>query len=88
MEILDQIAEKLELGDDVRVPELTQQALEQKIPALEILDNGLFKGMNSIGKKFKNHDVVLPEVLLAAKAMHAGMALIIPLLAEDGVPAR
>ncbi|MCP4146972.1 MAG: cobalamin-binding protein [bacterium] len=88
MEILAQIAEELELGDDERVPELTQQALEQKIPALEILDNGLLKGMNSIGKKFKNHDVFLPDVLLAAKAMHAGMALIKPLLAEDDVPAR
>ncbi|MDQ1350646.1 MAG: 5-methyltetrahydrofolate--homocysteine methyltransferase, partial [Acidobacteriota bacterium] len=58
------------------------------ITAKEILDNGLIKGMNSIGKKFKNHEVFLPEVLLAARAMHAAMEVLKPLLIRDGIPSK
>ncbi len=88
MDILDRIAEELELGEDETVPGLTKEALEQGISAEGVLENGLLKGMNSIGLKFKNHEVFLPDVLLAAKAMHGGMEVLKPLLANEGVPAR
>jgi len=86
MEILKQISEDLQRGDDDDVRRLTQQAIEQKLPAEQILDDGLLAGMAVIGKKFKVHEIFLPDVLLAAKAMHAGMDLLKPLLAEEGVP--
>ncbi len=88
MTILDEIAENLELGDDELVPELTARALEQGISAKEVLENGLLKGMAVIGGKFKNHEVFLPDVLLAAKAMHGGMELLKPLLVDEDVPTR
>ncbi len=86
MEILKQISENLQRGDDDTVRQLTQQALEQKLPAEQILEDGLLAGMAVIGRQFKAHEVFLPDVLLAAKAMNAGMDLLKPLLAEEGVP--
>ena len=86
MEILKQISENLQHGDDDAVRQLTQQAIEQKLPAEQILDDGLLAGMAVIGRQFKAHEVFLPDVLLAAKAMHAGMDLLKQLLADEGVP--
>ncbi|MCP4217121.1 MAG: cobalamin-binding protein [bacterium] len=88
MEILDKIAEELEFGEDEVVPRLTRQAVEQGVSAQVILQDGLLKGMGSIGVKFKNHEVFLPDVLLAAKAMHGGMEILKPLLIADGAPAK
>lgn len=88
MEILERIAEQLEIGEDEDVARLTGEAIGNNIPAREILDNGLLKGMNVVGLKFKNHEIFLPDVLLAARAMHAGMELLKPLLVRDGIPAR
>ncbi|MCP5103600.1 MAG: cobalamin-binding protein [bacterium] len=88
MELLDKIAEELELGEEEEVAKLTQDAIDQDVPVRDILNNGLLKGMDVVGVKFKNHDMFLPEVLLAAKAMHAGMVLLKPLLIEAGVPGR
>ncbi|KLU59080.1 methionine synthase [Peptococcaceae bacterium CEB3] len=50
-----------------------------------ILNDGLIAGMNVIGVRFKNNEVYVPEVLIAARAMHAGMAVIKPLIANSGV---
>ena len=86
MEILKQISENLQRGEDDAVRQLTQQAIEQKLPAEQILDDGLLAGMAVVGKKFKAHEVFLPDVLLAAKAMYAGMDKLKPLLIKDGVP--
>ncbi len=88
MELLNTIAEELEFGDDERVPELVEQALEQGVLPGDVLDRGLLKGMGSIGVKFKNHEVFLPDVLLAARAMQAGMEILKPLLADENVPTR
>jgi 5-methyltetrahydrofolate--homocysteine methyltransferase len=85
MQILDQIAENLEFGDDEQVAELTKQAIEQNLTGQQILNEGLLKGMGVVGAQFKNHDIFLPDVLMAAKAMHAGMELIKPLLIQDGI---
>ncbi len=69
------------------VSELTKQAIKEKIPPKEILDNGLIDGMNVIGEKFKIHEIFIPDVLLAAKSMYAGMNELKPLLIKAGIPA-
>ncbi len=88
MDILQQISDQIDLGDDEKVHELTTIAIEQKIPVKQILDEGLLLGMNIIGQKFKEHEIFLPEVLMAAKAMNAGMDLIKPLLLSDSIPMK
>ncbi len=86
MEILKQIADFLEKGDEQKVFDLTKQAIEEKIPAKDILDNGLIAGMNVVGEKFRKHIIFLPDVLFSAKAMHAGMDQLKPLFIEQDVP--
>jgi 5-methyltetrahydrofolate--homocysteine methyltransferase len=88
MEIFEQIARQLEAGDDAGVPQLTRQALEEGLDPKAILDDGLIAGMNVVGEKFRVHDIFLPDVLLAARAMYAGMEVLKPLLAREGVPSR
>ena len=86
MDVLKQISEFLQNGDDEKVFELTRQAIAQNISPKDILDNGLIAGMNIIGEQFGKHEIFLPEVLLAAKAMYAGMDLLKPLLIKDEIP--
>jgi 5-methyltetrahydrofolate--homocysteine methyltransferase len=88
MDIFEQISDYLNQGDAEKIAELTEQAIAQEIAAKTILDRGLIAGMNIIGEKFKNHQVFLPEVLLAARAMHAGMEKLKPLLTREGIPTR
>lgn len=82
MEIFAQISGALQKGDDKNVAELTQSAINDSITPKQILDEGLISGMSIIGEKFKNHEIFLPEVLMAAKAMHAGMDILKPLFLE------
>jgi len=86
LEILKHISESLERGEDKKVAELTVQAIEAKLAAKQILDDGLITGMTVVGKKFKAHEIFLPDVLLAAKAMYAGLDLLKPLLLKEKVP--
>lgn len=88
MNELTKMAEALQVGDDKVVYENTQKAIEQGIPAKTILDDGLIAGMNVIGEKFRKHEIFLPHVLLAAKAMYAGMDLLKPLFIKDKIPSR
>jgi 5-methyltetrahydrofolate--homocysteine methyltransferase len=88
MEILKQLADSLENGDDKRVAELTEKAIADGLEAAVILDDGLLAGMGVVGEKFRVRDIFLPDVLLAARAMYAGMELLKPLLIKDGVPSR
>jgi 5-methyltetrahydrofolate--homocysteine methyltransferase len=74
-------------GEDEQVDALTQQAIDQGVAPRQIVDAGLIAGMNVVGERFKTHEFFLPDVLLAAKAMHAGMDRIKPLLVQDGAPA-
>ena len=67
------------------VKELVQQAINEGIPAQEILEKGLLAGMNVVGEKFKNNEVFVPEVLIAARAMNTGSAMLKPLLVQEGV---
>lgn len=86
MDILTRISEHLQQGDDEVVVELTRSAIQQDLSPQEVLDRGLIAGMNAVGDQFRRHDIFLPEVLLAARAMYAGMDELKPLLARDGVP--
>ena len=88
MSILNDISENLQRGKAKVVKELVQQAIDEGIPAKEILEEGLLSGMDVIGEKFKNNEVFVPEVLVAARAMNMGTALLKPLLSGDGVEAH
>jgi 5-methyltetrahydrofolate--homocysteine methyltransferase len=75
-------------GDNLKVPEQVAQAIKSGIPTVEILDDGLIAGMNVVGERFRKHEMFLPEVLLSARAMTAGVALLKPLLIAEEVPSR
>jgi 5-methyltetrahydrofolate--homocysteine methyltransferase len=84
-DILQRIASNLYEGEDEEVAELVQQALDQGVEPHEILHGGLITGMDEVGKDFKADILYMPEVLIAARAMHAGMDVLRPLLAESDV---
>lgn len=88
MSILIEISEALQKGRAKQVKTLVPQAIEDGIPAQQILEEGLLAGMGVIGEKFKNNEVFVPEVLLAARAMNAGAELLKPYLSEAGVEAK
>jgi len=69
-------------GDNVSSKEITQKLVDDGVPAQEILNDGLVPGMNVVGKRFKANEMYIPEVLIAARAMHAAMDIIKPLLSE------
>ena len=71
MAILDEISEQLQAGKAKVVKQLVTQAVEEGMSAKEILEDGLLKGMGIIGAKFKNNEVFVPEVLVAARAIGA-----------------
>lgn len=85
MSLLNEISENLQKGKAKNVKELVQQAIDAGIPAQEILEQGLLSGMNVIGEKFKKNEVFVPEVLVTARAMNQGAALLKPFLSESGV---
>ena len=85
MAILDEISEKLQQGKAKDIRTLVPQALAEGVSAEDILTRGLLAGMNVIGVKFKNNEVFVPEVLIAARAMNAGTEILKPYLAEQGV---
>ena len=87
MELYQQISEMLQKGKARDVKALVQQAIDAGLPAQEILEKGLMHGMNIIGEKFTKNEVFVPEVLVSARAMNMGSALLKPLLAADGVKA-
>jgi corrinoid protein of di/trimethylamine methyltransferase len=84
-EILNEISTQLQAGKAPKVKELVQQAVDQGLSPQDILENGLLAGMNIIGQKFKNNEVFVPEVLVAARAMNRGITVLRPLLVAAGV---
>ena len=79
------ISEALQKGKADEVKNLVNQAVEAKIDVKKILEEGLISGMDVIGGRFKRNEIYIPEVLIAARAMHAGMSVLEPLLAAAGV---
>ena len=83
--LLQDISEKLQRGKAKDVAALVTQALEQNIDPETILNEGLVSGMNVIGDKFRQNEVFVPEVLVAARAMNAGLKILKPALSGAGV---
>ena len=85
MEIVKNITELLQAGKARDVKALVQQAIDEGIPASVILDEGLLDGMGKLGVKFKNNEVFVPEVLVAARALNFGTEVLKAKLLEEGV---
>jgi 5-methyltetrahydrofolate--homocysteine methyltransferase len=88
MEILQQISESLQRGEREQVAELTKQAIDTGLSATEILNDGLMAGMDVVGKRFGAHEIFLPELLIAARAMNAGIDLLKPLFLGGEMPTQ
>ncbi len=83
MSLLTEMSEALQKGKAKEVEEMAKKAMDEGIAGKQILNEGLMSGMAIIGEKFKKNEVYVPEVLIAARAMNAGIAIIKPLL-QDG----
>jgi len=84
MELLEKISVELQNGNFIDVPKLTQEAMVQGISPAVILSDALVAGMDVVGGKFRRDEIYIPEVLIAAKAMKAAMAVLRPRLIETG----
>ncbi len=82
MSKIDEIAQAVETGKSKVVPELVQQALDEGIDAMEILNKGMIDAMGVVGEKFKNNEIFVPEMLVAARAMKKGVEVVKPHLAD------
>jgi 5-methyltetrahydrofolate--homocysteine methyltransferase len=86
MDILRDIAASLVRGEDDQVHALVEQALRAGAAPGDVLHQGLIAGMNVVGEQFRQREIFLPDVLLAARAMYAGLGLLKPYLTRDAVP--
>lgn len=85
---LNALSEFLQKGRANEVKELVQQALDEGLTPKSILEEGLMAGMSVIGDKFKKNEIFVPEVLIAARAMNAGMVVLKPKLVDTGVETK
>ena len=85
MDDLQAITDNLIKGRATEVKELIQAALDAGISAGDILNKGLIAGMSVVGERFGKKEIFLPEVLLSARAMQAGMSILQPILSASGV---
>ena len=83
--LFEQIAEAVIDGATSQVVSLVNEAVSKKIPVGEILNDALIAGMNEVGTLFKDGEMFVPEVLVSAKALQAGIDIIRPALVEAGV---
>ena len=82
--ILQEISENLKKGKAKIVKQKVQEALDAGMNAKEILDQGMLAAMSELGERFKNNEIFVPEVLVAARALNAGMAVLEPILVAEG----
>ncbi|MFB3896389.1 MAG: B12-binding domain-containing protein [bacterium] len=82
---LQKIADNLFKGKAKEVKDLVEAALQENVPVCQILNEGLIAGMIHLGTKFKNNEVYVPEVLVAARAMKSGMEVLKPLFTQSGI---
>jgi len=85
MEILNEISQLIQKGNAKLVPEKVKEALSSGISAETILNDALIQAMSVVGEKFKNNEIYVPEVLIAARAMKAALEVLKPILTETGV---
>ena len=83
-DIYQQLSKIVIEGEDEKAPAMVQKALDEGLPPVEILDNGLLVGMDEVSTRFDREEMFVPEVLLAAKAMHDGLEVLRPHLVETG----
>jgi methylmalonyl-CoA mutase cobalamin-binding domain/chain len=85
MNLLEEISQNLQEGKAKTVKELVQRAIDDGVDVRTILNDGLLKGMDIVGGKFKRDEIYVPDVLIAARAMKAGTEILKPLLVSSGV---
>lgn len=85
---LQAIADAVIKGDRDTVSTLARAAVDEGVAPEQIINEGLIAGMNVVGEKFKNNEFYVPEVLIAARAMHGGMDIVKPLLADSGAVSK
>ena len=85
MSVLEEMQENVVAGNESKVVELTQKALDEGIAPEKILNGGFVPGMEIVGRKFQENEIYVPEMLMSARAMKAGMKLLEPFLTEAGV---
>ena len=85
MEILNEISQLIQKGNAKLAPEKVKEALSSGISAETILNDALIQAMSVVGEKFKNNEIYVPEVLIAARAMKAALEVLKPILTETGV---
>jgi len=85
MSVCAQISELVQKGKAKLVKEEVAKAIESGVPVADILNEGMLAAMGIVGEKFKNNQVYVPEMLVAARAMNAGMEILKPHLVEAGV---
>lgn len=88
MALIEEIREALVVGNAPKINELATKAIDENIPAVEILNEGLVKGMDTVAEKWKCGEYYIPNVLIAARAMKQGMAVIKPKLVEGDYKAK
>jgi 5-methyltetrahydrofolate--homocysteine methyltransferase len=88
MDLMQELSESLCQGDVQKVAALTRRALDEKQSPRDVLDRGLLVGMSVISEKFRDHEVFLPDVLLAAKAMYAGLDILKSLMIQGDMPVQ
>jgi len=84
-DILQGIKDAVIAGNANKTKELVDKAVKDNLPIEKILNEGLIAGMMIVGTKFKNNEFYVPEVLIAARAMHSGMSIMEPLIAKAGI---
>jgi len=84
----EKLAEAVFQGDFAGVNDLTQKLIDSGTDPMEIINKGLIEGMNIVAPKFKAGEMFVPEVMMAAKAMHSGLELVKPLLADQDMPSK
>ncbi|MGA9364005.1 MAG: corrinoid protein [Bacteroidota bacterium] len=85
MDLFENLANQVIEGNAPKTKELAEQALQEGRTAKDILENGLLAGMKVVGERFKRNEYYVPEVLMSARAVQAGLVLLEPLLAAAGV---
>ncbi len=85
MEILNEISQLIQKGNAKQASEKVKEALSLGLSAEEILNGALISAMAVVGEKFKNNEIYVPEVLIAARAMKAALEVLKPILTETGV---
>jgi 5-methyltetrahydrofolate--homocysteine methyltransferase len=88
VDILNELSELIQQGKMQEIADKTEKALEQGLSPVDILDNGLIKGMEVVGDKFKKNEIFVPEMLIAARAMNKALETLEPKMVKGDIKAK